>query len=96
MTESDDEKNQQRAERARENGSKGHGPTSAVGAARSKLNGLDWGLRAQTYPLPGEEDADAAAQAQWKARYRPNSPASVYHANQCARLGDRRSLRTLC
>jgi hypothetical protein len=53
--------------------------------ARSKLNGLDWGLRAKTYPLPGEEDADAAAQAEWKARYRPNSPAALYHATQCAR-----------
>jgi hypothetical protein len=28
---------------------------------------------------------DAAAQAEWNARYRPNSPASVYHAKQCAR-----------
>ena len=59
--------------------------TSAAGAARSKLNGLDWGLRAQTYPLPGEEDADAAAQAQWNAWYGPGSPAAGYHAKQCAR-----------
>src|SRR5262245_5760034 len=87
MTELSDEESQERAdraERARQNGSKGHGP-SATGAARSRLNGLDGGLRAQTYPLPGEEDADAAAQAEWKARYRPSSPAAVYHAQQCAR-----------
>jgi hypothetical protein len=83
MTEGSDEKQQQRAEpeRARE---KGRGPTAA-GAARSKLGGLTWGLRAQTYPLPGEEDADAAAQAEWKARYRPESPAAEYHAKQYAR-----------
>jgi hypothetical protein len=85
MTESSDEKRQKRAERARQNGSKGRGATSTAGAARSKLNGLDGGLRAQTYPLPGEEDADAAAQAEWDARYRPTSPAAVYHAKQCAR-----------
>ena len=85
MSEASDEERQKRAERARENGRKGRGATSAGGAARSKLNGLDWGLRAQTYPLPGEEDADAAAQAEWHARYRPNTPASVYHAKQCAR-----------
>ena len=84
MTESSDEQRQKRAERARQNGSKGRGP-SAAGAARSKLNGLDWGLRAQTYPLPGEEDADAAAQAQWNAWYGPGSPAAGYHAKQCAR-----------
>jgi hypothetical protein len=85
MSEASDEDRQKRAERARQNGRKGRGATSAAGAARSKLNGRDWGLRAQTYPLPGEEDADAAAQAEWNARYRPNSPAAVYHAKQCAR-----------
>jgi hypothetical protein len=85
MSESSDQARQERAERARQNGRKGRGATSAAGAARSKLNGLGWGLRAQTYPLPGEEDADAAAQAEWNARYRPRSPAAVYHAQQCAR-----------
>jgi hypothetical protein len=86
MTESSDEKQQERAERARRNGSNGRGPTSAAGAARSKLNGRSaGGLRAQTYPLPGEEDADAAAQAEWNACYRPASPAAAYHARQCAR-----------
>src|SRR5262249_39374788 len=85
MSEASDEERQKRAERARENGRKGRGATSAAGAARSKLNGLDWGLRAQTYPLPGEEDTDAAAQAEWNARYRPSSPAAVDHAQQCAR-----------
>jgi hypothetical protein len=92
MNESSDEEGQNRAERARRNGSKGRGATSAAGAARSKLNGLDWGLRAQTYPLPGEEDADAAAQAQWNTWYGPGSPAAGYHAKQCARasvIGDR-------
>jgi hypothetical protein len=85
MSEASDEERRKRGERARQNGRKGRGATSAAGAARSKLNGLDWGLRAQTYPLPGEEDADAAAQAEWHARYRPRSPAAVYHAQQCAR-----------
>jgi hypothetical protein len=87
MTESSDgKKREERAKRARQNGSKGRGPTSAAGAARSKLNGLtEGGLRAQTYPLPGEQDADAAAQAEWNACYRPASPAAVYHARQCAR-----------
>ena len=85
MSEASDDERQKRAERARENGRKGRGATSAAGAARSTLNGLDWGLRAQTYPLPGEEDTDAAAQAEWNARYRPSSPAAVYHAQQCAR-----------
>jgi hypothetical protein len=84
MTESSDEKKQQRAERARQNGSKSRGPSTA-GAARSKLNGLNWGLRARTYPLADEEDADAAAQAEWKARYGARSPAAVYHTRQCAR-----------
>src|SRR4029077_15938320 len=74
----------ERAERARRNGSASRGPSPAA-AARSKLNGLDGGLRAQTYPLPGEENADAAAQAEWKDRYRPGSPAAEYHAKQCAR-----------
>jgi hypothetical protein len=87
MTESSDEKKrEERAERARQNGSCGRGPTSAAGAARSKLNGLTaGGLRAETYPLPGKEDADAVAQAEWNACYRPASPAAVYHARQCAR-----------
>jgi hypothetical protein len=85
MSEASDEERQKRAERAREKGRKGRGATSAAGAARSKLNGLDWGLRAQTYPLSGEEDADAAAQAEWNARYGPSSPAAIYHARQCAR-----------
>src|SRR5262249_25022079 len=84
MTELSDEKNRERAERARRNGCQSRGP-SAAGAAGSKLGGLDGGLRAQTYPLPGEHDADAAAQAEWIAVYRPRSPAAVYHAKQCAR-----------
>src|SRR5271167_2213312 len=92
MSKSSDEQGQERAERARRNGSMGRGATSAAGAARSKLNGLDWGLRAQTYPLPGEEDADATAEAQWNTWYGPRSPAAAYHAKQCARasvIGDR-------
>jgi hypothetical protein len=86
MTELSDEQKQKRAERARQNGSKSRGPTSVEGAARSKLNGLkEGGLRAATYPLPGEEDADVAEQAGWNARYQPRSPAAAYHARQCAR-----------
>jgi hypothetical protein len=48
-----------RAECARVNGAKSQGSISAAGRQRSSLNGLQSGLRAESYPVPDEVEADA-------------------------------------
>jgi hypothetical protein len=68
------------------NSSKSTGPKSEVGKARSRLNALKHGLRAETLALPNEDPAQLAArEQQWYDFYQPRNPGEAYLVQQAVR-----------
>jgi hypothetical protein len=63
-----------RAETARLNGSKSHGPTTESGKSRSRLNALKHGLRAETLLLETSSEAEKAALEELLTRFEEEFP----------------------
>ena len=83
----------QRAKKNKENAAKSTGPKSDAGKAKSRLNAVKHGLRAEVVALPFEDaEAVAAREQTWNDYYQPQSPAAQHLVNQCVQatlLSDR-------
>ena len=76
----------QRSRINRQNAQHSTGPRTDEGKARSRMNALKHGLRAETLALPDEDPAELAQrEQQWLEFYRPQNPAELYLVHQAVR-----------